>query len=186
VLVQTQILIRPPQIGIAYTSPQFTLASVNAQTGPGFDNIVSLKGYNYGATGGGQWMGFDYVQLNAPLTSFRQLVIPDAGISVGCRSGRWQTHYDRQLEGEPTPISCRENGTINPLPGNPNSPAVNQQADNDYYFAGLYSATIASVVSRYGTNYTPVGLVSTNENAASGLLPAVTTICAITSIFRRR
>ena len=29
------------------TRPAFTLASVNAQIGHGFDNIVSLKGINY-------------------------------------------------------------------------------------------------------------------------------------------
>ena len=46
VLVQTQIVIRPAQLGIDYTTSQFTLASVNAQTGPGGDNIVSLKGIN--------------------------------------------------------------------------------------------------------------------------------------------
>jgi hypothetical protein len=32
--------------------------------GPGFDNVVSLKGINYNADGGGNWMGIDYVQLN--------------------------------------------------------------------------------------------------------------------------
>jgi hypothetical protein len=54
VLVQPEIIIRPEE-----------LASVNAQTGPGFDNIVSLRGVNYNADGGGNWMGIDYVQLNA-------------------------------------------------------------------------------------------------------------------------
>src|SRR5207245_291330 len=48
-----------------YTTPEFSLATVNAQTGPGFDNIVSLRGINYSADGGGNWMGIDYVQLNA-------------------------------------------------------------------------------------------------------------------------
>jgi hypothetical protein len=64
VLVQTQKVIRPAQLNIAFTTPRFTAASVNAQVGAGFDNIVSLKGINYNAEGGGNWMGIDYVQLN--------------------------------------------------------------------------------------------------------------------------
>src|SRR6185369_10070119 len=65
VLVQPQLLIRPVDLDTAQTSPPFSLASVNAQVGPGFDNIVSLRGINYNADGGGNWLGFDYVQLNA-------------------------------------------------------------------------------------------------------------------------
>jgi hypothetical protein len=64
VLVQPEIVIRRPQLGVDYTTPPVTLANVNAQTGPGADNIVSLKGVNYSADGGGSWMGLDYVQLN--------------------------------------------------------------------------------------------------------------------------
>jgi len=64
VLVQPQMTIRPAQLGVANTTPAFTLASVNARVGPGFDNIVTLKGINYAADGGGAWMGIDYVQLN--------------------------------------------------------------------------------------------------------------------------
>src|SRR5262249_41750520 len=64
VLVLPQIVIRPPQLDIDYSTPEFTLGSVNAKTGPGFDNIVSLKGYNYNNDGGGNWMGIDYVKLN--------------------------------------------------------------------------------------------------------------------------
>jgi hypothetical protein len=66
ILVQTQIVIRPAQLNVDYTTPEFTLASVNAQVGPGYDNIVSLKGINYNNEGGGNWMGIDYVQLNGP------------------------------------------------------------------------------------------------------------------------
>jgi hypothetical protein len=65
VLVQTQIVIRAAQLGTDFTTPKFSLASVNAQAGPGFDNIVSLRGINYNGDGGGNWMGIDYVQLNA-------------------------------------------------------------------------------------------------------------------------
>ena len=59
----------------------------------------------------------------------------------------------------------QENGNTNPLPGSPASPEIDQQADNDYYFAGSYATAIASVVASYGP-YTPVGLVTTNEEAA--------------------
>ena len=65
VLVQPQIVIRPVDLDTAQTTPPFSLASVNAQVGPGFDNIVSLRGINYNAEDGGNWMGIDYVQLNA-------------------------------------------------------------------------------------------------------------------------
>src|SRR5439155_25991694 len=39
-LVQPEIVIRPAQLDVDYTTPQFSLASVNAQAGHGFDNIV--------------------------------------------------------------------------------------------------------------------------------------------------
>src|SRR4030095_3690849 len=65
VLVQPQIVIRPAQLNTRYNTPTFTLASVSGKTGPGFDNIVSLRGINYNADGGGNWMSIDYVQVNA-------------------------------------------------------------------------------------------------------------------------
>ena len=65
VRVQPEIVIRTNQFGVAYTTPPFTLASVNAQLGLGPDNIVSLRGLNYSAEGGGGWMGIDYVKINA-------------------------------------------------------------------------------------------------------------------------
>ncbi len=67
VKVMNEVLIGPNQavkVGDTVTSPAFTLGSVGAQTGPGFDNIVWLKGINYGAAGGGQWLGIDYVQMD--------------------------------------------------------------------------------------------------------------------------
>ena len=157
-LVQSQIVIRPLQLNIDYTSPQFTLASVNAQTGPGADNIVSLKGINYGGAGGGQWMGIDYVQLNNPTT-----VIPPATFPWAV--GLDDNDHPAGDGGGPNTTFVQENGSINPLPGSPNSLEVPRGADNDYYFAGNYTTTIPSVVAQYGA-YTPVGLVSTNEEAA--------------------
>ena len=53
VLVQPQIVIRPPQLDVDYTTPAFTLASVNAVVGPDHDNIVTLRGTDYNADGGG-------------------------------------------------------------------------------------------------------------------------------------
>src|SRR5262245_35059499 len=66
--------------------------------------------------------------------------------------------------GGPNATFVQENGSIQPLPGSPTSPEVNQQADNDYYFAGSYDTVIDSVIGMYGA-YTPVGLVSANEEA---------------------
>lgn len=65
VLVMPQVIIRAAQLDQDFTSAQFSLASVNAQTGSGADNIVSLRGINYNAEGGGNWMGVDYVQLDS-------------------------------------------------------------------------------------------------------------------------
>ncbi len=55
----------------------------------------------------------------------------------------------------------QENGVVNPLPGNPNSPETNGASDNDYYFAGTYSTIIAS-----NGAYAPVGTVTLNEESA--------------------
>src|SRR5688572_18111516 len=59
----------------------------------------------------------------------------------------------------------QENAVINPLPGVFDSPEVNQQADNDYYFAGSYLTAIPSVIAESG-DYTPVGDVAADEEAA--------------------
>src|SRR4029450_604166 len=132
---QPQIVIRPTQTGRAYTTPQFTLASVDAQRGPGFDNIVSLKGINYGGDGGGQWMGIDYVQLTPPGAAIPAPTFPWA---VGMDDDDWPMGDG----GGPNATFVQEAG-VNPLPGSPTSPEVNQQADDDYYFAGLYTTGIA-------------------------------------------
>ncbi len=158
VLVQPQIIIRPAQLNKAYTTPQFSLASVNAQVGPGFDNIVSLKGINYNTDGGGNWMGIDYVQLNPPGPAIPPPVFPWA---VGLDDNAWTVGDG----GGPNATFVQENGSINPLPGSPVSTEEPHGADNDYYFAGNYTTPISSVTAFYGT-YVPVGLVSSNEEAA--------------------
>ena len=66
--------------------------------------------------------------------------------------------------GGPNATFVQEAG-VNPLPGNPNSPEVDVQADDDYYFAGSYTTAIDSVISLYG-DYAPLGLVGLNEEAA--------------------
>jgi hypothetical protein len=161
VRVQEQIVIRPPQLNVDYTTPQFTLASVNAQVGPGFDNVVTLKGINYGGAGGGQWMGIDYVQLNAPTQPIPQPVFP---WTVGLDDNGWPFNQATPGDGGGSNATFVAETGVNPLPGNPASPEVDRQADDDYYLAGLYTNTIPSVVTAYGA-YTPVGLVSTNEEA---------------------
>jgi hypothetical protein len=64
VQVQSETVIRPDQLGQTYATDPFTLADVNAEVGAGYDNIITLKGVNYNAEGGGNWMGIDYVQLS--------------------------------------------------------------------------------------------------------------------------
>ncbi len=153
VLVQPEIVIRAEQLNQTVNTPAFTLAQVNAQVGAGFDNIVTLKGINYSAEGGGNWMGVDYVQLNP-------VVPPPFPWSVGRDDNAWPAGDG----GGPNATFVQEAGT-NPLPGNPSSPEVNQQADDDYYFAGEYTKPIQSVVDLYG-EYEPVGPVLVNEEAA--------------------
>jgi hypothetical protein len=122
--------------------------------GPGFDNIVSLRGISYSASGGGDSMGIDYVRLSAhPRVTFPWAV------------GRDDDDWPFGNGGGPNTSFVQENGAINPLPGSATNPEVAQQGDNDYYFAGEYTTTIPSVVATYG-DYTPIGLVLANEEGA--------------------
>ena len=151
-LVQEEIVIYPEDLDTDFTTPPFTLESVHAKVGPGFDNIITLKGINYGADGGGNWMGIDYVQLN-PIP---QPVFP---LDVGQDDDGWPTGDGGGINAS----FVQENGTINELPGNPGSPEIARQADNDYYFAGVYTKTI--IEDEWG-EYDPVGIVPRNEEAA--------------------
>ena len=153
VLVQPEVVIRDGQLNTAITSPQFTLSSVNGMTGPGFDNIVTLKGVNYNAEGGGNWMGVDYLQLN-PVPD----PIPDPEVpwAVGFNDDGWPTG-----NGGGGNTSFVQEAGVNELPGDPASPEVAQEADDDYYFAGVYSTVISS-----NGDYVPVGEVRENEEAA--------------------
>ena len=81
--------------------------------------------------------------------------------TVGINNGGWDFEAANPGNGGgPNATFVQENGAINALPGNPASPETNGQSDNDYYFAGTYSAVI-------GTNgaYTPVGVVAANEES---------------------
>lgn len=60
----------------------------------------------------------------------------------------------------------QENGATNALPGSPTSTPVAQGADNDYYFAGSYTAALPGTVGAYGA-YTPINTtVAADENSA--------------------
>jgi hypothetical protein len=163
-LIQPEILIRPPQFNIDYSTTQFTLASVDAQVGPGADNIVTLKGISKNSEGGGNWMGIDYVKLDKV-----EFVIPPAVFpwAVGLDDDGWPTGGNG---GGANTTFVASNGATNPLPGDPASPEVDGQADNDYYFAGSYTSAIAG-----NGVYDPVGLVATNEEAAERSLSATET-----------
>jgi hypothetical protein len=68
--VQNEIIIRPAEQNVDYTSPAVKLSDAGIVTGPGADNIVTLKGISYNGAGGGNWMGVDYVKVdidNSPL-----------------------------------------------------------------------------------------------------------------------
>src|SRR5262245_59135524 len=81
--------------------------------------------------------------------------------AVGLDDGGWPAGDG----GGPNASFVQENGVISPLPGVPDSPEIDQQADNDYYFAGVYSTTIQSVIDLYG-DYTPLDVVVADEEAA--------------------
>ena len=79
VLVQAENVIRPDQLGQTYDTDPFTLADVNAEVGAGYDNILTLKGVNYNAEGGGNWMGIDYVQLSKVAGALTEPTVVDFG-----------------------------------------------------------------------------------------------------------
>src|SRR2546430_17447795 len=70
--------------------------------------------------------------------------------------------------GGPNATFVQENGVINPLPGVPDSPEIDRQADNDYYFAGAYSTVITNVTikTQYG-DYSSSGRVEVYVDAVS-------------------
>ncbi len=127
VLVQPEIVIRPAQLEVDYTTPQVSLASVNAQTGPGSDNIVSLKGVNYSADGGGSWMGLDYVQLNGGTPTATVAFLPSV-VSAGNVTLSWTG--TGSLEWAPTILGPWT--PITPVPTSSYSEAI-QPGQNRFY-----------------------------------------------------
>jgi hypothetical protein len=92
-------------LGAAITTPQFTLGSVNGAVGPGFDNIVSLKGINYNNDGGGNWMGIDYVQLNPVPLKLLAPVVSNGKITLSW-TGVGQVETARSIPGPWAPIGA--------------------------------------------------------------------------------
>ena len=60
--VEAEQLVTPALLDTDFTTASFTFDP--SEFGPGFDHYVELRGINYNSSGGGNWMGIDYVQLN--------------------------------------------------------------------------------------------------------------------------
>jgi len=82
------VIIRPAELDVDYTTAPFSLASVGAETGPGADNIVSLRGISFNNDGGGNWMGIDYVKLD-PAAAVAPLEILQPVVSNGQVTLTW-------------------------------------------------------------------------------------------------
>ena len=80
--VAEETLVRGDQLGEINTTAAFTLADVNGETGEGFDNYVELRGINYNAEGGGNWMGLDHVSLDAELSADGIVVPTDVALAL--------------------------------------------------------------------------------------------------------
>src|SRR5439155_22336133 len=115
--------------------------------------LFTLTRSTSNSVGGGNSMGIDYVQLNPVLP-------PPFPWSVG-RDDNAQPAGN----GGGANASFVQEAGVNPPPGNPNSPEADQQADDDYYLACVYTNVIDRVVSEYG-DYVTVGTVLANEEAA--------------------
>jgi hypothetical protein len=149
VQVQSEVVIRPDQLGQTYDTEPFTLADVNAEVGSGYDNILTLKGVNYNAEGGGNWMGIDYVQLSQAAPEGPVSILVDFGgageFGSGASPDPWITIDNLVMDqaaslGGGVTITALDDGF------NPNNPAqpgegaeydgvsVPQEARNDYLF----------------------------------------------------
>jgi len=64
-----EVISRNAQVGSLIVSTQMTFGAVGASFGAGGDNVISLRGINYNADGGGNWMGIDYHALEIDETS---------------------------------------------------------------------------------------------------------------------
>ena len=78
-------------------------------------------------------------------------------LATGIATAQWSTVFQAgapgrgwpqgETGGGPNVNFVQENGNENPPPGDPNSPAADQQADDDYYFAGDYPDPIGNVAA---------------------------------------
>src|SRR5438876_814816 len=112
---------------------------------------------------GGLWcrVAFSLLLLTS-FTSHAQLIW-----TVGLHDNGWPCNALTPCDGGGAKATfVAETGGINPLPGVPDSPEVDRQADNDYYFAGIYTNVIASITARqeYG-GYTADGVDTNNDEA---------------------
>ena len=103
VQVQSEVVIRPEQLGQTYDTEPFSVADVNAEVGLGYDNIITLKGVNYNAEGGGNWMGIDYVQLSQVAGALKEPTIVDFGDLSGDAS--YEFHFNAVKAGASTAIA---------------------------------------------------------------------------------
>ena len=62
-VILAEIVIRPADLNTVITTEPVTLSSVEAQLGPGGDNVIWLHGGLMADEGGGNWMGMDYHAL---------------------------------------------------------------------------------------------------------------------------
>jgi hypothetical protein len=83
--------------------------------------------------------------------------------TVGLPGDGWP--QDLGTGGGPETVFVQETGS-NELPGNPENAVADQQSDDDYYFAGVYSTVLD------GGTYDPVGVVVENEIGAERALTA--------------
>ena len=62
-LVMPELVVGNSELNIVHTTPVFAAGDVGLVAGG--DNILELTGINYNASGGGNWMGMDFHQLEA-------------------------------------------------------------------------------------------------------------------------
>lgn len=109
------------------------------------------------------------ISQNNKLMNKQQLILGLTALCVASSGAATVWNLGTTDTGRATPETASLYGTshnvtfvqeanVNPLPGDPNSPAVNSQADDDYYFAGIYNNQVDG-----GPAYAPLGPVVNSE-----------------------
>jgi hypothetical protein len=62
-VILPEILVVEADLGNPVTTAEFSTADVGAMAGPGGDNVITLRGINMNAEGGGNWMGINHHHL---------------------------------------------------------------------------------------------------------------------------